>query len=308
MYRILVINLGGTSGKFAIYEDEVCAYEHSFDYTKEEAELSFTAKEEVAFKVKRIRDWVNSLGLTMDDIDVFAPRFGGMFYGGEGGTFVVEGELEKNLNAMYVPDKPVTHATYATMEIVNELQRGMKERKPVLTTDPSTINQFLPEARITGNPLFYRRAAFHALNQRAVARKAATDIGKTYETANIIVVHMGGGVSVGAHQKGRVIDVNDSSGDGDGAFSPNRAGTLPTGQLVELCYSGKYTRKEAMRILKGNAGLVAYLGTDDLRVVEKRIADGDEQAELIFKALGYQISREIGACYGQHQHFSLPYG
>ena len=297
MYRILVINLGGTSGKFAIYEDETCAHEYSFDYTKEEAALSYPARKEVEVKVKRLRDWMASLGLTMEDIDVLAPRFGGMFYGGNGGTFRVEGELEKNMNAMYAPDRPVTHATYATMEIVNELQRGLKERRPVLTTDPSTINQFLPEARITGNPLFYRRASFHALNQRAVARKAAADVGKTYETANIIVVHMGGGVSVGAHQRGRVIDVNDSSGDGDGAFSPNRAGTLPTGQLVELCYSGKYSRKEAMRLLKGNAGLVAYLGTDDLRVVEQRIADGDEEAELIFKALAYQISREVGACY-----------
>lgn len=297
MYKILVINLGGTSGKLAVFEDEKCISDFSFDYSKEETDLSCPAKEEVALKVKKILEYLASIALTIDDIDVFAPRFGGMFYGGEGGTFRVQGELEKNLNAMYVPDKPVTHATYATMEIVNELQKLSKEKKPVLTTDPSTVNQFLPEARITGQPLFYRRAAFHALNQRAAARKAAEEMGKTYDTANLIVVHAGGGVSVGAHCRGSIIDVNDSSGDGDGAFSTNRAGTLPTGQLVELCFSGKYTRREVMKLLKGNAGLLAYLGTDDLRAVEQRIDEGDEEAELIFNALAYQISREIGASF-----------
>lgn len=297
MYRILVINLGGTSGKLAVFEDEKCVSDFSFDYSKEETDLSCPAQEEVALKVRKIQEYLAGLGMTIDDIDVLAPRFGGMFYGGEGGTFRVEGDLEKNLNAMYVPDKPVTHATYATMEIVNELQKMAREKKPVLTTDPSTVNHVLPEARITGQPLFYRRVSFHALNHRAAARHAAQELGKPYNEVDLIVVHAGGGVSVGAHCHGRILDVNDSSGDGDGAFSTNRAGTLPTGQLVELCYSGKYTRKETMKLLKGNAGLLAYLGTDDLRVVEKRIEEGDEEAELIFNALAYQICREIGACF-----------
>ena len=296
MYRILVINMGGTSGKLAIYEDETCAHEYSFDYSKEETDLSCTSAQEVRIKVEKILGWLESIGLTVEDIDVFAPRFGGMFYGGNGGTFLVEGALEAHLNAMYNPDKPAIHATYLSMEIIKQLTAGVEKQIPILTTDPSSVNQFLPEARITGNPLFYKRAAFHALNQRAVARKAAAALGKTYEEANLIVVHAGGGVSVGVHEHGRIIDVNDSSGDGDGAFSPNRAGTLPTGPLVHLCFSGKYTEKEVFKLLKGQAGLRAYLDTDDLREVERRMDAGDEKARLVFKALAYQISREIGAC------------
>ena len=271
-------------------------HDFNLDYTKEETDLSCTSAEEIAIKKKNVLAWMDSIGLKVEDLDAFAPRFGGMFYGGDGGTFIVEGELEKHLNNMYTPDKPAIHATYLTMELINQLMEGVEKKIPVLTTDPSTINQFLPEARITGNPLFYKRAAFHALNQRAAARKAAEALGKRYDEVNLIVVHAGGGVSVGAHQKGRIIDVNDSSGDGDGPFSPNRAGTLPTGPLVHLCFSGKYTEKEVFKLLKGKAGLRAYLDTDDLREVEKRMDNGDKQAELIFNALAYQISREVGAC------------
>lgn len=296
MYRILTLNFGGTSAKLALYEDQQCVQELNLDYTQEETDLSCTSAGEVAIKLKNIRTWMDEIGLDIADIDVFAPRFGGMFYGGNGGTFLVEGELEAHLNSMYHPDKPAVHATYLTKEIIDQLTKDVDKKIPILTTDPSSVNQFLPEARITGQPLFCKRAAFHALNQRAAARKAARQLGSSYDKVNLIVVHAGGGVSVGAHEKGRIIDVNDSSGDGDGPFSPNRAGTIPTGPLVHLCFSGKYTEKEVFRLLKGQAGLKAYLGTDDLREVEKRMDEGDAQAELIFRALAYQISREIGAC------------
>ena len=297
MYRILTLNFGGTSAKLSVWEDEKCVKDFSLDYTPEETNLLLTSEEEVELKTKKVLDWLDSISLKMSDFDAIAPRFGGMFYGGDGGTFMVEGALEEHLKSMYHAEKPATHATYLTYEIAKRLLEGVEKEVPMYTTDPSTVNQFLPEARITGNPLFYKRASFHALNHRAVARKAAQELGKKYEDVNLIVVHMGGGVSVGAHDHGRIIDVNDSSGDGDGSFSPNRAGTLPTGQLVHLCYSGKYTEREAFKLLKGEAGLKAYLGTDDLRDVDKKIADGDKEAELILKALAYQISREIGACY-----------
>lgn len=297
MYRILTLNFGGTSAKLSVWEDEICVEDYSMDYTQEEIDLSLTSEQEVELKTKKVLEWLNSIHMEVADFDAIAPRFGGMFYGGEGGTFVVEGALEEHLKSMYHPDKSATHATYLTYEIAMRLQEGIKKEIPLLTTDPSTVNQFLLEARITGNPLFYKRASFHALNHRAVARRAAKDLGSRYEDVNLIVVHMGGGVSVGAHEHGRIIDVNDSSGDGDGAFSPNRAGTLPTGQLVHLCYSGKYTERQVFKLLKGEAGLKAYLGTEDLREIEKRIEKGDTEAELVFKALAYQISREIGACY-----------
>lgn len=297
MYRILTLNFGGTSAKLSIWEDNICVEDFTMDYTQEEIDLSLTSEQEVELKTEKVLEWMDSVHMKISDFDAIAPRFGGMFYGGEGGTFVVEGALEEHLKSMYHADKSATHATYLTYEIAKRLQNNLDKDIPLLTTDPSTVNQFLPEARITGNPLFYKRASFHALNHRAVARRAAKDMGRQYEDMNLIVVHMGGGVSVGAHEHGRIIDVNDSSGDGDGAFSPNRAGTLPTGQLVHLCYSGKYTEHQVFKQLKGEAGLKAYLGTEDLREIEKRVAEGDEEAELIFKALAYQISREIGACY-----------
>lgn len=297
MLRILVLNFGGTSAKVAVYEDDKCIHNYSMPYSEEEVRLSLPAKEELNLKKNRILEWLESVGLQIKDLDAFAVRLGGLFYGGDGGTFLVEGDLRKHVESLYNPEKPLTHATEITFVLVNELQKDLKVKKPSYATDPTTINQFLPEARITGHPLFTKRIAFHALNQRAAARKAAADLNKTYKDVNLIVVHAGGGVSVGAHEKGRIIDVNDSSGDGDGPFAPNRAGTLPTGQLVNLCYSGKYSKVEAFRVLKGESGLKAYLGTEDLREVEKRIDNGDEHAELIFKAMAYQISREIGACY-----------
>ena len=297
MLRSLVLNFGGTSAKVAVYEDEACAHDYTMPYSEEEVRLSLPAKEELALKKGKILDWLESINLEVKDFDSFAIRAGGLFFGGDGGTFLVEGDLRKHIESLYKPDKPLTHATEITFAVVNELQKDLDRKIPSYATDPSTVNQVLPEAIITGHPFFKKRVAFHALNQRAAARKAAAELGKAYKDVNLIVVHMGGGVSVGAHEKGRIIDVNDSSGDGNGPFAPNRAGTLPTGQLVNLCYSGEYSKVEAFRVLKGDSGLKAYLGTEDLREVEARIDNGDKEAELIFNALGYQISREIAANY-----------
>lgn len=295
--KIFVLNLGGTSGKVAVFDNDICQHDHSFSYSEAEVALEYTGREEVAIKAKHILNWLESVDLRVEDLDAFAIRGSGLFYGGEGGTFLVEGALREQVERMYSPSKHILHASYIAVAVVDELQKGLLEKKPIYSTDPGTINHLLPEARLTGYPEFIKRAAFHALNHRAVARKAAADLGKPYEELNLIVVHAGGGVSIGAHQKGRIVDVNDANGDGDGPFTPNRAGGLPTGPLVHLCFSGKYTEKEVFKLLKGESGLKAYLGTEDLREVEKRIDRGDSQAELVFKALSYQICREIGACF-----------
>lgn len=297
MNRILVLNFGGTSSKVSIYEDDKAIKNETIDYSEAENDRSSTSQEQVELRAGQILEWLRGLGLGPEDMDAYAVRLGGMFYGGDGGTFLVDGKLREHIDELYEPDKTPVHATRLTMALVDLLQKDLKEKRPSYATDPSSINQFLPEALITGHPLFPKRAAFHALNQRAVARKTAAELGKDYKDLNIIVVHAGSGVSIGAHEKGRIIDVNDSSGDGDGPFTPNRSGTLPTGQLMHVCYSGKYTEKEVYRMLKYEGGMKAYLGIDDLREVEKRIQQGDEQAELILKAMAYQISREVGACF-----------
>ena len=149
-------------------------------------------------------------------------------------------------------------------------------------------------ARISGIPELPRKSLLHALNQRAVARKYAKELGKAYEDINVIVCHMGGGISVGSHCKGRIVDVNNGL-NGDGPMSPERSGSVPVGQLVELCFSGQFTKAEIMKKIKGKGGLVAYLGTSDAIAIEKRIEEGDKQAGLVYSAMAYQVAKEIGS-------------
>ena len=151
-------------------------------------------------------------------------------------------------------------------------------------------------ARVTGHPNFHRLSIFHALNQKAVARQHASSMMNKYEDMNLIVVHLGGGITVGAHKKGRVVDVNQGL-DGDGPFSPERTGSLPVGPLIRLCFSGKYTEAEILKMNKGAGGLVAYLDTNSAYDVEKRAQTGDQKATDVFAAMAYQVAKEIGSMY-----------
>lgn len=297
MERILVLNFGGTSSKCSIYEDDTCVCNHEIKYCAEEENLSSCGRDQAAIKKNRIQEWLDNLHLSMLDFTAIAIRGGGLFNGAQGGTYKVEGALYDHLMSVYTPDKPPMHATRTTIAVVAELLAGLDHKPPIYTTDPGSVAQKPDYARVTGCQEFIRRNSFHALNQRAVARMAAEDIGKTYQTAKVIVAHCGGGVSIGAHEYGRVVEVNDSTGDGDGPFSSNRAGTVPTGQLVHLCFSGRMTEQEVLDLLKKNSGLKGYLGTTDLREVEARIDAGDTQAKLVFDALAYQICCQIGMCY-----------
>ena len=166
---------------------------------------------------------------------------------------------------------------------------------PAFIADPIVVDELADEARFSGLPEMPRVSIFHALNQKAVARRAASELGKNMPDCNLIVAHMGGGISVGAHEHGRVIDVNNSL-DGEGPMSPERSGSLPVGELVAMCFSGKYTIDEVQKMINGQGGLVAHLGTNDIREVEKRIADGDAVATLVFEAMALQVAKEIGRC------------
>jgi butyrate kinase len=165
---------------------------------------------------------------------------------------------------------------------------------PSYIVDPVVVDEMEPIARISGLSKIERVSIFHALNQKAVARRVAKELGKKYEDMNLIVTHMGGGITVGAHKKGRVIDVNNGL-HGEGPFSPERAGTVPIGDLVSLCFSGQYYREEITKMLVGQGGLVGYLGTNDAVKVEKMIEAGDEKAKLVYSAMAYQVAKEIGA-------------
>ena len=165
--------------------------------------------------------------------------------------------------------------------------------KPSFIVDPVAVDELQPIARVSGMPEIERNSIFHPLNQKAMARRYAKENGKKYEDINVIVAHMGGGVSVGAHRKGQVVDVSNAL-EGDGAFSPERAGGLPVGPLLRLCFSGKYTEKELYKKLVGGGGFNAYLGTNDMQEVTK-MAETDEKAKLLFDAFVYQVSKDIGA-------------
>ncbi|MCM1037292.1 MAG: butyrate kinase, partial [Bacteroides sp.] len=162
-----------------------------------------------------------------------------------------------------------------------------------LTADPGVVDELDDVARVSGSPLLPRITTWHALNQRAIARRFASDQGRRYEDLNLIVAHLGGGISIGAHRMGRCIDVNNAF-DGEGPFSPERAGTLPPGSLIDLCYSQRYTREQLKRRISGNAGLVAHLGTTDVAQIVRNIEAGDKKAELVLGAMIYQVCKSIG--------------
>ena len=184
------------------------------------------------------------------------------------------------------------HASNLGAMIADSIAKSLG--KPAFIADPVVVDELDAVARITGNKLFTRKSIFHALNQKAVAKRYANEVGKNYNELNLIIAHLGGGISVGLHKMGRVVDVNNAL-DGEGPFSPERSGTLPAGDLAKLCFSGKYTLNDIKKIIKGNGGMVSYRNTNDLRDVRKDVENGDEESTLYFDAMTYQVSKEIGA-------------
>jgi butyrate kinase len=189
----------------------------------------------------------------------------------------VSGQHACNLGGL-IADDIATSLTGATAYIV----------------DPVVVDELQPVARLSGHPEIARISIFHALNQKAVARIYASSVNKKYEDLNLIIGHLGGGISVGAHRKGKVVDVNNAL-HGDGPFSPERSGGLPSGQLADLCFSGRFTHAQVKSMITGKGGMVAYLGTNSFRDVCKMADNGDEKAKLVIETAAYQISKEIGA-------------
>ena len=205
-----------------------------------------------------------------------------------GGTYEVTDDLVADLKKGVQGQHASNLGGILAKEIGNELN------VPSFIVDPVVVDELEEVARISGVPELPRKSKFHALNQKAVAKRFGKESGKGYENLNLIVTHMGGGVSVGAHKKGKVVDVNNAL-DGDGPFSPERAGGVPVGDLVKMCFSGKYSEKEVYSKLVGKGGCVAYLNTNDFRDVLKLSEEGNKEAQLIYDAFIYQVAKEIGA-------------
>jgi len=231
---------------------------------------------------------LNMANIDFHKINIVVGR-GGLLKPMTGGVYRVNEAMIRDIK-----NPMAEHASnlggYIAREIADLIGNGVE----AYIADPTCVDELEDVARISGLPQIPRKSMLHALNQKAVARRFASETGSKYEELNFIVAHLGGGITVGAHQKGKIIDTNNGL-DGDGPFSPERAGGLPAGQLVEMCFSGKYTKAEIKKLLTGHGGVMAYLGTSSAIEVEHRIENGDEQAKLIYSAMAYQVAKEIGA-------------
>ncbi len=284
--KSLIINPGSTSTKIGVFEDETLLFEETLRHSTEEISKYACIVDQKDFRKNIILDLMKEKDFDIHTLDVVVGR-GGLLKPIPGGTYEVSDELLADLKARRQGEHASNLGGILAREIAGEI--GVKS----YIVDPVVVDELMPEARYSGVPEIPRISIFHALNQKAVAKRYAKENGKAYEDLNLIVVHMGGGVSVGAHLKGKVIDVFNAL-DGDGAFSPERAGGVPTGGLIKLCFSGKYTEKEVYKKFVGNGGLNAYLNTNDMRDVMK-MAETDDYAREIRDAFMLQVSKDIGS-------------
>lgn len=285
--KSLIINPGSTSTKIGVFEDETLLFEETLRHSTEEISQYASIVEQKDFRKKIITDLLAEKNFDMKSLGMVVGR-GGMLKPIPGGTYAVTDALLEDLKV----GKQGQHASNLGGILAREI--GDEIGVPSYIVDPVVVDELAPVARYSGVPELPRKSIFHALNQKAVAKRYAKEIGKAYDTLRLVVVHLGGGVSVGAHLNGRIVDVNNAL-DGDGAFSPERAGTVPSGDLIKMCFSGEYTQKEVYSKIVGKGGLNAYLGTNDMRDVVKRIAEGDEEAAKVREAFIYQICKDMGA-------------
>ena len=283
--RILVINPGATSTKIAVYEDETEVFSASLSHAPEELSGFSRVVDQLPLRERLVRSALQNAGYATASFDAVCSR-GGLVRHIPSGTYAIDDQV---IHDIYHPPFG-EHASSLGPLIAHSI--AAEAQLPAYLVDPVSVDELQPLARVSGLDGMERESFFHALNQKAVARKAALDLGKPYESLNLIVVHMGGGVSVAAHEKGRVVDVYNVKD--EGSFSLDRAGSLPVNALVNLCYSG-ITKQDLKRKLSFEAGVFSYLGTRDFREVEKRMLEGDEKATLVYHAMAYQHAKDIGA-------------
>jgi butyrate kinase len=286
--RILTINPGSTSTKIAVYENKQAILQTTLRHSAEELRVFPSIVDQFSFRKELILDALKQADIDIHSIDMVVGR-GGLVHPIESGIYEVNDAMAEDLRKGVMGE----HASNLGGLIARDIVKELNDVKAYIA-DPVVVDELQDVARISGHPQFERLSIFHALNQKAIARSYAREVGKSYEELNLIVAHLGGGISVGVHKKGRVIDVNNAL-HGDGPFSPERSGGLPAWQLAEFCMSGKADAKTVSKMITGNGGFVAYLGTNNAYEVEQAAEKGDAKAVLIQDAMSYQISKEIGA-------------
>ncbi len=286
--RILVINPGSTSTKIAVYEDETPLLLRNITHTAEELSKYGDVTEQQDFRRQLVLDELKQSDIPLL-FDAVIGR-GGLVKPVSGGVYEINQRMLDDTRYGCVMHN---HACNLGCLIAYEIAATIPGCRSFIA-DPGVVDELSPMARISGSPLMPRIAIWHALNQRAIARRYAREIGCEYEDLNLIICHLGGGISVAAHEHGRAIDANNAL-DGEGPFSPERAGSLPAADLIRLCFSGKYTEKQLLKRIAGKAGLNAHLGTNNMREIVERIQQGDEHARLIVEAMLYHVSKNIAA-------------
>ncbi|MBV7271570.1 butyrate kinase [Clostridiaceae bacterium UIB06] len=287
-YKLLIINPGSTSTKIGVYEDEKQILEETLRHSSEEIGKYATIFDQLQFRKDVILKVLQEKKFDIKTLSAIVGR-GGLLKPIEGGTYAVNEAMLEDLKIGVQGQ----HASNLGGIIANEIGKSLNI--PAFIVDPVVVDEMDAVARISGMPEIERKSIFHALNQKAVAKRYAKENNKSYDELSLIVTHMGGGVSVGAHKNGRVVDVNNAL-DGEGPFSPERSGGLPVGDLIKLCFSGKYTIEELKKKINGKGGVVAYLDTNDFRDLQKKAEEGDEKSKLIFDAFIFQVAKEIGKC------------
>jgi butyrate kinase len=285
---ILAINPGSTSTKFALFEEDDLIFEKTLRHPAEELKDFAKISDQFHFRRDLIMKELAERSIDFTRISAIVGR-GGLVKPIESGVYEVNEKMKYDLTTGVLGE----HASNLGGLIADDIASSLPDAKAYIV-DPVVVDELQPVARISGHPAIERISIFHALNQKAVARAYAGSVNRKYEDMNLVVVHMGGGISVGAHKKGRVIDVNNAL-HGDGPFSPERSGGLPSRQLIDICFSGKYSYEELKSMITGKGGIVAYLGTNNFIEACAMADQGDQKAILIREAIAYQIAKEIGA-------------
>lgn len=285
-FQILVINPGSTSTKVAVFRNSDCLFSCSYSHSSQELAGYSKVLDQYERRKRLVLKALDEWQVKLDSIDAIAAR-GGRLKPIPSGTYLVNERMMQDARRGVQGD----HASNLACLIGKDLAAPLGI--PVFVVDPVAVDELDDIARVSGIKEVQRTSLSHALNMKAIARKAAARLGKAYSDARLIVAHMGGGGSVSAHVGGRMIDLYNS--DKEGAFTAERAGGIPTLELVDMCFSGRYTRDEIVKKLVGGGGLASYLGTKDAREVERRVESGDDEARLIFEAMAYQFAKSIGA-------------
>lgn len=287
LQKILVINPGSTSTKIAIFEGDECIMQNTIRHYLGELVMYPTIISQFDFRKDLIEGTLEMEGIALSDISIVMGR-GGLTYPLASGVYEVDDRMLTHVRKGILGQ----HASNLGPLLASAIAKDIEGAKAYIA-DPVVTDELEPVARISGHPRFERRSIFHALNQKAVSRMYARSISRKYEELNLIVAHLGGGVSVGVHHLGHVIDVNNAL-DGEGPFSPERSGTLPVGQVIEGCFSGNFAEEEMMRMVSGEGGMVAYLGTNSMIEVVDASNDGEAEPQLLLDAFVYQVSKTIG--------------